>query len=208
MSLSHRKTAPHSINPAVSPADAGTAVGHDHRILVDLFSVCFEQQFNTRLVANASVQPQLAREFATEPVYLPTNPQCPFNRIVFAHGFFSSALHEIAHWCIAGKARRRLVDYGYWYEPDDRNADQQAEFERVEVKPQAIEWAFCLASGYPFEVSADNLSSVQVDRAGFRAKVHAQLTRYFTAGFPPRAKHFIEALCSAHGRRLERPVLA
>ncbi len=50
---------------------------------------------------------------------------------------FASALHEISHWCIAGKARRELVDFGYWYCPDGRDAMTQSQFEDVEVKPQA-----------------------------------------------------------------------
>ncbi|MDI8993212.1 elongation factor P hydroxylase, partial [Salmonella enterica subsp. enterica serovar Anatum] len=42
-------------------------------------------------------------------IYLPADAQVPYHRIVFAHGFYASALHEISHWCIAGKARRELV---------------------------------------------------------------------------------------------------
>ncbi|MEA7548766.1 elongation factor P hydroxylase, partial [Salmonella enterica subsp. enterica serovar Anatum] len=43
--------------------------------------------------------------------------------------------YEISHWCIAGKARRELVDFGYWYCPDGRDAQTQSQFEDVEVKP-------------------------------------------------------------------------
>ncbi len=39
--------------------------------------------------------------------------------------FFASALHEISHWCVAGKARREQVDFGYWYCPDGRDAMTQ-----------------------------------------------------------------------------------
>ena len=38
-----------------------------------------------------------------------------------------------------------LPDYGYWYAPDGRNAEQQSAFYSVEVKPQAIEALFCEA---------------------------------------------------------------
>ena len=76
-----------------------------------------------------------------EPIYLPADQQCAHHRIIFAHGFFASALHEISHWCIAGPERRLLVDFGYWYEPDGRDVLKQAEFERLEIKPQAVEWA-------------------------------------------------------------------
>ncbi len=53
--------------------------------------------------------------------------------------FYASALHEIAHWCIAGENRCQQVDYGYWYEPNGRSEERQFEFEKVEVKPQALE---------------------------------------------------------------------
>ena len=49
---------------------------------------------------------------------IPANDEVPYNAIYFARGFYSSALHEIAHWLVAGKERRKLEDFGYWYEPD------------------------------------------------------------------------------------------
>lgn len=92
-----------------------------------------------------------------EPEYLPATASQPA-KIQFAHGFFSSALHEISHWCIAGAARRLLPDLGYWYAPDGRNAEQQRQFEQVEIRPQAVEWLLHMACNLPFQVSRDNLS--------------------------------------------------
>ena len=63
---------------------------------------------------------------------LPAQQPGALNRIVFTHDYFASALHEVAHWCVAGPERRRLTDYGYWYAPDGRTEKQQMEFERVE----------------------------------------------------------------------------
>lgn len=60
-------------------------------------------------------------------------------------------MHELAHWCIAGPERRLLADYGYWYEPDGRTEQIQAEFEKVEVKPQAVEWILSASCGFPFK---------------------------------------------------------
>ena len=37
-----------------------------------------------------------------EPIYLPASETCKFNQIIFAHGYYASALHEISHWCLAG----------------------------------------------------------------------------------------------------------
>ncbi len=41
-----------------------------------------------------------------EPLYLPAAGAGELDRILFAHGFFNSALHELAHWCVAGERRR------------------------------------------------------------------------------------------------------
>ncbi|TKB45081.1 elongation factor P hydroxylase [Thalassotalea mangrovi] len=162
---------------------------HDIDDLIAIFNHQFSESENTLLVRGED-----------EPVYLPANNQYPYHRIKFAHGFYASALHEIAHWCIAGKERRLLEDFGYWYAPDGRNAQQQAEFEQVEIKPQAIEWAFCVAAGFKFNVSADNLSGIDVDRAAFKAKVYHQVGEYLRCGFPKRAQQFITALQQFYDR--------
>lgn len=156
---------------------------HDPDDLIRLFNATFEATENTVLVRGDG-----------EPLYLPADENHPQNRIVFAHGFFASALHEIAHWCIAGERRRQLVDYGYWYRPDGRNAREQQEFERVESKPQAIERAFSKSCGKSFEISIDNLSGVTVDRTAFEARVMRAYFHYEAEGFPLRAQRFIEVL--------------
>ncbi|GAA0858438.1 elongation factor P hydroxylase [Aliiglaciecola litoralis] len=163
------------------------ALVHQYQDLIKLFDQCFAQSENTRLVKGDG-----------EPVYLPAKGnEC--HQVVFAHGYYASALHEIAHWCIAGKARRQLEDYGYWYCPDGRNAQQQAEFELVEVKPQAIECAFSEAAGFAFKVSTDNLDGVEPDRIAFETRVRNQLAEYQKSGFPARAAQFIEALRQFYG---------
>ena len=91
---------------------------------------------------------------AAEPYYQPGSP----HRIYFRADYVRSALHEVAHWCVAGPLRRGLPDYGYWYAPDGRNAEQQSAFYSVEVKPQAIEALFCEALDLTFAVSVDNLT--------------------------------------------------
>lgn len=111
---------------------------HDYHDLITLFAQCFEQDYNTRLV-----------KWGEEPIYLPADEQFSYHRIVLAHGFYASAFHEISHWCIAGEARRKLVGFGYWYCPDGRDAVTQGKFEQVEIKPQAFDWLFCVASAFP-----------------------------------------------------------
>ncbi len=131
-----------------------------------------------------------------EPEYFPATNNVPA-RIQFAHGFFNSALHEISHWTIAGEQRRRLPDLGYWYAPDGRSAEQQALFEQVEVKPQAIEWLFAQAFGRKFRVSLDNLSGQSGDGENFKNNVYLQVQKYFSGEnkLPRDAQQFIEAIC-------------
>ena len=142
----------------------------------------------------------------SEPEYFPADENSPA-RIQFAHGFFNSALHEISHWTIAGEKRRRLPDLGYWYAPDGRTAEQQALFEQVEIKPQAVEWLFAQAFGRKFRVSLDNLTGEGGDGAAFKDNVHAQLLRYFSgeAKLPRDAKHFIDCICACtrNGKTLQ-----
>lgn len=158
-------------------------MSHKYQDLIQIFAEQFAHSENTRLVKGDD-----------EPIYLPADKQVHHHRIIFAHGFFASALHEISHWCIAGKKRRLLEDFGYWYAPDGRDEQLQAKFENVEVKPQAIEWAFCVASKFKFNVSADNLNGAEVDRFSFEKKVQQQALIYLKQGFPTRSQQFIDAL--------------
>ena len=61
----------------------------EHKLedIIAIFNQCFEEEYNTRLVKGGE-----------EPIYLPANDEVPYNAIYFARGFYSSALHEIAHW--------------------------------------------------------------------------------------------------------------
>ncbi|HET8708183.1 MAG TPA: elongation factor P hydroxylase [Pseudomonadales bacterium] len=163
---------------------------HNADDLITLFNQLFETTENTILVRGLD-----------EPIYLPAGSDSPYHpspaaQVVFAHGYFSSALHEISHWCIAGDQRRTQVDYGYWYRPDGRTKAEQQEFEKVEAKPQALEWMLNVAAGSRFRLSADNLSGEPTDPTAFKEAVYTQLQHYLRDGVPPRAKKFIEALAA------------
>ncbi|MDP7591453.1 MAG: elongation factor P hydroxylase [Litorilituus sp.] len=158
-------------------------MNHQYQDLILLFNETFFEQYNTRLVKGGD-----------EPFYQPKNEHCSYHQIIFARGFYASAFHEIAHWCQAGKERRLLEDFGYWYIPDGRNEQQQKKFEQVEVIPQAIEWAFNVAAQKKFYVSSDNLDGFQGDTKGFKENVFEQVTIYLQQGFPPRAQQFMNAL--------------
>lgn len=154
--------------------------------LIDLFNSLFLDTHNTVLVKGDD-----------EPIYLPATEEEPHNRVIFAHGFFASALHEIAHWCVAGAERRKLEDFGYWYKPDGRTAEEQALFEIVEVKPQALEWIMAQASGLKFNFSADNLSGGIGASEQFKRKVQAQVLSYLEEGLPERHGKLVNAMLTA-----------
>ncbi|HHT7855554.1 elongation factor P hydroxylase [Pasteurella multocida] len=161
---------------------------HQLSDLIEIFNQCFEQEYNTILVKGGD-----------EPLYVPANENCLHHVIYFARGFYSSGLHEIAHWLVAGKARRQLEDFGYWYEPDGRSTAQQRLFEQVEVKPQAIEWILSDAAGFRYFASVDNLSGEPGDTQPFKQAVYEQVKWYVEKGLPKRAETLRKALCAFYG---------
>jgi len=144
-----------------------------------------------------------------EPVYLPRSDVQALDQIITTHDYFSSALHEVSHWCIAGQERRKLIDFGYWYEPDGRSEAKQREFEVVEVKPQALEWLFAEACGIRFRLSVDNLEQGGMGASeAFKQAVLDQALDYLEFDkAPKRAAIFIAALLAyfrPNQRKLEK----
>lgn len=169
----------------------------DARAVVGVFDRLFAEGLNTRLLPGGH-----------EPIYLPADQRVGYHRVVFSHDYVASALHEVAHWCVAGEARRQQEDYGYWYAPDGRSVEQQAEFERVEVKPQALEWILSVSAGLPFRVSADNLEAELGASEPFKDAVFAQVMHYFEHGFNDRIEALVSTLselsCTLEPLSLER----
>lgn len=135
--------------------------------LIGLFNALFKDQ-QTVLVRGGD-EPNYYAKTATDPA-----------QIVFAHGYVSSALHEISHWCIAGSKRRLLDDFGYWYCPDGRSQDEQIAFEQVEVRPQAIECLLSYALDLPFFVSMDNLTGNKNPNSTFASDVYKQTAQFLS----------------------------
>ncbi|WP_027966414.1 elongation factor P hydroxylase [Halomonas halocynthiae] len=163
---------------------------HNLGDITALFDGLFYPTYRTRLVRGGD-----------EPLYLPAGGDVAWHRVIFAHGYYASALHEISHWCIAGERRRQLEDYGYWYLPDGRNVEQQQAFEAAEIAPQALESLFAAACGRHFTVSVDNLSDIEVDRNAFAAKVAKRAEAFELQGLPQRAEAFRTALAAFYRQR-------
>jgi elongation factor P hydroxylase len=157
---------------------------HQYQDVISIFNNCFFETYNTKLMKGDE-----------EPIYLPADENRPYHAIFFAHGFFASALHECSHWLIAGEERRKLIDFGYWYAPDGRTKEQQELFQKVEVKPQAIEWILSVAAGHPFQISLDNLNGSELDTASFKLAIHQQIKTYCEQGLAERTETLRLALC-------------
>ena len=155
----------------------------DAHQVMRLFNQEFAESDTTELIGGAA-----------EPYYEPGS----LNRIYFRADYVRSALHEIAHWCVAGRRRRQLADYGYWYSPDGRSAAQQQAFFAVEARPQAIERCFCDAIGIAFSPSVDNVGAQIKPRqlCRFEARIQEWCDQFERTGLPSRAARFITALRS------------
>jgi hypothetical protein len=148
-----------------------------------VFNALFAAPLNTVLIGGAP-----------EPFYRPADDEDARHRIFYREDFVSSSLHEVAHWMVAGEARRLLPDWGYWYAPDGRDAVQQQIFEQMEVKPQALEWLLHAACGLRFRVSLDNLSEGAGDGSAFKDRVYEQTCHYIRNGVHERMQSFYQAL--------------
>lgn len=138
--------------------------------LITLFNHLYQHGSTPTVLVRGESEPEYFASRGGEPA-----------RILFAHGFFQSALHEISHWCVAGAKRRELDDFGYWYCPDGRDEATQRQFEQVEIKPQAIECLLSLALGRYFYVSADNLNAdFDTSDSTFAQDVYAKAHEYLT----------------------------
>lgn len=159
-----------------------------------VFNRCFSESENTRLIGGA-----------VEPLFQPANSNQSANLLFFREDYFASALHEIAHWCIAGAERRKQLDFGYWYAPEGRDDDEQMSFEQVEVKPQALEWYFSKACDYPFRISVDNfgVNGELPDTSHFRRMLVAQALHWQQTALPMRAMQFFNALVKEFETKLK-----
>jgi len=127
---------------------------------------------------------------AAEPLYVPATAARPA-QIRYTKDYAQSALHELAHWCIAGAARRALPDYGYWYQPPPRDPAARAEFLAVESRVQGLERLFARAAAVRFHVSLDDPGSEPGD---FANRVVAAGADWLANGLPVRTREVLRAL--------------
>ncbi len=112
--------------------------------------------------------------------------------LYFRSNYPRSLLHELAHYCLAGERRRQLDDFGYWYIPTGRTAEEQRRFEAVEARPQGLERAMCTIIGLKFTPSLDDFSG-RPPSESFLAELDATYQEMMTTP-PPTAKQALDAL--------------
>jgi elongation factor P hydroxylase len=155
----------------------------DDQNITQIFADCFQAEYATQLTGGA-----------TEPEYVPSRSADGMNQLFYRENFVASALHETAHWCIAGPERRLHRDFGYSYLPPPRTARQQADFFAAELKVQTLEMIFDAAAGLDFVPSADHLG---VDLYDFRQQLEAHqkaVETWMMTSCDKRARTFAQSL--------------
>ena len=160
--------------------------------MIDPVATRIAETFNGAFLASHHTS---MRGGAAEPLYEPAVGPEPA-QIIFTRDYPASALHEAAHWCLAGPLRRTQRDYGYWYLPGPRDPVQREAFFHAEADVQALEAIFARTCGVRFVVSADDFDASPVELARFETIVAKRLAFRRTA-LPPRARRFCEALTAA-----------
>ena len=165
--------------------------------IINVFDRCFGERYLIRLCGGAE-----------EPLYLPAVGEQPA-QLFFRADYAASALHEAAHWCLAGAKRRRLVDFGYEYLPPPRNKAEQRVFYQAELRTQSLEYFLAGAAGVCFTISTDNFNDdgmLDLDTLDEQRLFSQQLleqhhaTKAWLNTYPgARARQFMQALECARG---------
>lgn len=126
-----------------------------------------------------------------EPMYI---PGMDVVEIRYTLDHTASALYEAAHWCIAGRRRRRNTDYGYFYEPPPRSGMHRVRFEDVEIEAQSVEVLLAEAAGSQFQPSADDVDVPLFLLEAFSSRILERARERRQVGLPKRADKFRVAL--------------
>ena len=139
-----------------------------------VFNSCFSTSFSkgANALTHANERGVELLGGASEPLYVPATADTPA-RLYYREDYAASALHEVAHWCIAGAQRRQLEDFGYHYIEPPRTTAQQRAFFACELRTQALECLFARSAQIEFHVSAD---APGFSTANFAAQVADNVT--------------------------------
>lgn len=150
--------------------------------IVAVFNRCFAHAYAVEMHGGAD-----------EPLYVPATLDKPAE-LIFREDFPASALHEAAHWCIAGEVRRESPDFAYTYIAAPRNDVEQARFFAAELRTQALECVFAQAANVIFTPSADNLNCDVAVFSNAIAQYRAKTDEWLNTPAGLRAQKFCSAL--------------
>jgi elongation factor P hydroxylase len=157
----------------------------DQAALIRLFNECFGESEGTFLVGGAD-----------EPYYAPAAASDSGQpaRLFCRSDYAASALHEIAHWCLASSQQRLLPDFGYEYVAPPRSRPQQTAFLQAELRVQSLERVLSTSAGLPFRISSDDFDPDNADLAAQFArdvaKYEAVTCAWMAQSLGVRANHF------------------
>ncbi len=154
-------------------------------MLAEVFNLSFGDTYNVRCLGGFS-----------QPEYLTAMQTQGSAQLRYTRDYAASALHEIAHWCVAGKDRLALNDFGYGYLPPPRDKATQQRFFALEFKVQVLEAWFASGTGVRFVASADNFDCSDEARNAFAQQITTAVQAYTLADVPPRAQEFTRALAT------------
>ena len=165
--------------------------------IIQVFDRCFGEQYSTRLCGGAG-----------EPLYLPPEGEQPA-QLFFRADYSSSALHEVAHWCLACAKRRQRADFGYEYAASTQQCRAAAILLQAELRTQSLEFCSAAAAGVRFTISTDNFNqdgtldaqTIEQQRL-FSGNCMSSITltkAWLTTQAGARARRFMQALESARG---------
>ncbi|MHC5224893.1 elongation factor P hydroxylase [Ignatzschineria sp. LJL83] len=120
--------------------------------------------------------------------------------LYFRDNYPRSLLHELSHFCLAGDRRRKLDDFGYWYFPCGRTAEEQLLFEEVEARPQGLEKVMCEVIGIKFSPSLDDFSGNPPSNSFITNLEKAYQEMSHTP--PPTAQKVLEGFRSHFGSKI------
>lgn len=170
------------LSPSLAPAIAGRPKP-THDTLAAVFNQCFGETYQVRCIGGF-----------VEPEYLPVQLPDGLAELRYTQDYPASALHEIAHWCIAGEGRLARADFGYGYLAPPRDSATQQRFFALELKVQTLEAWFALGTGVRFVASADNFECSDAALKSFAQQISERLQNLTQEGLPQRAQQFADAL--------------
>lgn len=161
-------------------------MGLNQARIIEVFNSCFRTAEQTWLIGGAN-EPWYERAKGDNEA-----------RLYCRADYAASALHEVAHWCLATQEQRMRDDFGFTYLAPPRTLAAQRAFFQLELPVQSLESLFADAAGIEFKVSADSFDPSHAklisEFAGAVACYRTTTEKWLESEAGSRAKLFADAL--------------